>query len=389
MENPGGDPPKRPRKTLAERREAAKIAARITRQRMEAEELARDEEEGRMKQAEMDQEKKEQELSRKQAQEQLDYEMALRMSEAPTESLLQPQEEETPKENPLLLPCIQHEGQIQNPSLSSSGHGSTRHPISHNLNCEGCGGNFNGTKVLKLHVRENPDCLHFWGGDLKSLEKNVKAEFKRRTARRNYKENTKAQLARKKAEYWANRQKHLDRKKNFFVANKEKVIARSRSYYDTNSDKEKARYKVYYEANKEKEKLRQAAVRASRVETQTTLTDLATFKKEGRYGPIFPCVCCWQLNWYFSMSILEDLNTISHNFVDIQHVRENTSLFEKQNRFFICRPCKSDLEKGRCPKMSVRNHLEHPWKNVPSPLLTITPVRINFFDAHYSHISLF
>ena len=84
MDNPGGDPPKRPQKTLAERRKAAKIAERITRQRMEDEELARAEEEQRIKQAEKVHEEEEYELVRKEAQEQLDYEMAVKMSDIPS-----------------------------------------------------------------------------------------------------------------------------------------------------------------------------------------------------------------------------------------------------------------------------------------------------------------
>ena len=168
MDNPGGDPTKRPQKTLAERRKAAKIAERITRQRMEDEELARAEEEQRIKQAEKVHEEEEYEFVRKEAQEQLDYEMAVKMSDIPTENpLLMPrvQVEETPTENPLLLPNVQHESQIQDQSLVSTGqggcdedHGCSHEQISHILNCEGCGGNFKGTKILKLHVKKNPDC---------------------------------------------------------------------------------------------------------------------------------------------------------------------------------------------------------------------------------------
>ena len=166
MDNPDGDPPKRPKKTLAERREAAKIARRITRQRMEAEELERAKEEERAKEAES-----------KEAQEKHDYEMAMAMQEGMTQKenpLLMPLEEVVPPaENPLLLPDEDNTGQkgIKCP------------PVSHILACC-CGGLFEGTKNLKTHTKENPRCLEFWGGSFECLSQQVRKEFNRRRSLR-------------------------------------------------------------------------------------------------------------------------------------------------------------------------------------------------------------
>ena len=92
MDNPDDDQPKRPKKTLAERREAAKIAREITRQRMEAEALERAREEERVKEQVAREEKCAEEAGYRIAQEQHDYEMAMTMSTTVTL-----------EENPLLI----------------------------------------------------------------------------------------------------------------------------------------------------------------------------------------------------------------------------------------------------------------------------------------------
>lgn len=344
MDNPDDDPPKHPRKTLAERRKEARKAVRLTRQLMEEEALQREREIELAIEQERAREEEEQRLQKKAEQEQRDYEIARDMSTS------------APTENPLLLPR-EEQGQQKARKRGAQ-------TISHDLHCSGCGGTFVGTKSLKMHVRENPLCLKFWGDDMKSLSQKVIDIFKRRRSSRHYKMNRDGELARKKEEYWANSQKQRDRK---------------RIHYKANEEKERERKRVEYAANNQKQKERQAAIRASKAEQKSTLTDRDTFEKEGRYGPIFPCVCCCQLNWYFSMFIQGDLNTLPQEFVDVQHVRENISLFQKQNRFFVCRPCKNDLDRGICPKMSTKNYLECPWKDVPSPLLTINPVRFSAF----------
>ena len=360
MDNPEENSPKRPKKTINERRKEAKKARAITRERMEAEEHQRKLDEENAKELEQVQTEKEMQLKRKEAQEQRDYEMAMAMSSDSTS---------TPTENPLLLP-LEYDEQKKSKAkgakqkrdavkettnnkllLPADAHNTDREPAQseekqslHKLDCSGCGGVFVGTRNLKTHVTESPKCLEIWGGDMKSLSKIVTAEFKRRRSSQNYSKNRDAVLAKRLDDYWVD------------------------------PIKERARKRTHYEANKEKERERQAAVRANNADRQTTLKDFETFKKEGRYGPIFPCVSCWQLNWYFVTNIVEDLDTLPNDFVDVQHIRENISLFQKQNRFFVCNPCKSDLDLNKCPKMSTKNHLQTPWKDVPSHLLTINTV---------------
>ena len=355
MDNPDGDKHKRPKKTLAERREAAKIARAITRQRMEAEALEREREEERVKEQETREAKCAKEAENRIAQEQYDHKIAMTMSTTVTL-----------EENPLLMPREE---------ADEKGMDEEHHKISHILTCC-CGGFFEGTKNLKLHARENPICLDFWGGSLENVAKEVKKEFKRRKSMRSYYENQGLVLVQRRETYWNNPQKERDRKRVAYNADKEKARERKRSKNDDEAEKERIRFQERYNNDPEAEKLRQAVVRATRAETQTTMAIYSTFEKEGRYGPIFPCVSCQQLNWYTAVSI-EDLDTLPVDLVDIQHVRENISLFQKQNRFFLCRPCKKDLEEGICPKMSTKNYLQCPWLDVPPHLLSLNLVRFS------------
>ena len=359
MKNPDDDPRKQPKKTLAERRKEARKAVPLTRQLMEAQAMQRE----LAIEEEMAKEKEEQELKRKSAQEQHDYDMALAMSSVPT-----------PTENPLLMPHVQDASPEETqPSTSTEQEdsliekGTAETQISYILDCPGCGGKFDGTKRLKSHVKERPECLIIWGGEFKTLENKVKAEFKRRKRKLSTPEGKEAERKRKLIAYWDNPQKERDRKSKAYENNKE--LERARKRKEHNADPDYAR-------------LRQSVVRASRVELQTSMTDKQTFEKEGRYGPIFPCVSCWELNWYFSMFIQQDLDILPSDLVDTQHVRDNIALFQKQNRFFICRPCKSDLDKGRCPKMSSKNYLQCPWKDVPSHLLNINTVSISLSNVN-------
>ena len=369
MDNPDGDPPKKPKKTMAQRRREAKEAAPITRRLMETEARQREREWALALEQERAREEEQKQAKIKAVQEQRDYEMALAISTS------------TPTENPLLLPrkvqgkqglkkgrdekkndnTVNSKSQPGDRNKKSIENKQTEEKtISHRLHCEGCGGTFVGTRNLKSHVKENPLCLKFWGDDLASLTQKVTAIFKRRRSSRHYYENRDEVLTSRKEDYWADSEKQCDRK---------------RIHYKANQEKEQERKRVAYEENSEKERLRQSVVRLTRAETQTTLTDRLMFEKEVRYGPIFPCVCCGQLNWYFSMFIENHLDQLSHDFVDIQHVHEHIFLFRKQNRFFICRPCKIDLSNDKCPKMSVRNYLQCPWNDVPPHLLTINQVR--------------
>ena len=374
MDDPDGDKPKKPRKTLADRRKEAREAVSRTRQLMEAEARQRDREwELAMEQERAcEEERKQAEL--KALQEQHDHDLAVAMSTS------------TPTENPLLLPREVHGQQKKQPdspaslTLPAERKNKDMKPIqtktiSHSLHCDGCGGIFVGTKNLKSHVNENPLCLKFWGDDLKSLSQKVTAIFKRRRSSRHFNENRDEVLARRMEDYWADSKKQCDRKQTHYKANEEKERKRKRVAYEANKEKERERKRSKNEDEAEKQRLRQSVVRVTRAETQTTLTDLLNFEKEGRYGPIFPCVSCGQLNWYFAMSVQNRLEELPQNLVDTQYVHENISLFRKQNRFFICRPCKNDLNNGKCPKMSVKNHLQCPWKDVPRHLLTINPVR--------------
>ena len=354
MDNPDDEPPKPPRKTLAERRKEAKKAVPLTKQLMEEEALQR--ERDMELQLERDRliEEEEQQLQQKAAKEQHDLEVAMAMSSVPT-----------PTENPLLMPRVQQDActiKTQPTTTTDQEDGSMEHEtasrqISYLLDCAGCEGKFEGTRKLKSHVKEKPECFTFWGGDFKSLEKKVKAEFQKRKRKLFTPEEKEAERSRKYFAYWADPQKERDRKN------------------------------YAYENNKEFERERQSVIRATREETRTTTSDLSTFEKEGRYGPIFPCVSCQQLNWYTAVSI-EDLETLPVDFVDIHHVNENISLFQKQNRFFLCRPCKKDLEEGKCPKMSSKNYLQCPWLDVPPHLLGLNLVNFDSILFNFKPIFL-
>ena len=281
------------------------------------------------------------------------------------------------EENPLLMPLDEATPQAENSLLlpdegDKEQAGNESQPISHILAC-GCGGLFEGTKHLKAHTKENPRCLDFWGGSYKCLSQQVRKEFNRRRSLRWYYRNQGLVQEQKREEYWANPVKERDRK---------------RVAYNIDKEKERDRKRSKNEAQAEKERVRQSEIRALHAEIQNTLRDRETFEKEGRYGPIFPCVSCQQLNWYTGVSI-EDLDKLPADFVDIQHVYENMCLFRKQNRFFLCRPCKKDLEEARCPRLSTRNYLQCPWLDVPSRLLSLNLVRLIhnlFYFYKYSNV---
>jgi hypothetical protein len=114
-------------------------------------------------------------------------------------------------------------------------------PISHMLYCEGCGGQFEGTKQLKCHVKTKPECMVSWGGDTKKLEALVKAEFHRRRSKRAYMENKEKETERKRAEYNKDPDKERERKQSSYVEDPIKQRERKRSSYVEDPSKERER----------------------------------------------------------------------------------------------------------------------------------------------------
>ena len=236
MDNPDGDPPKRPKKTLNERRKEAKKAELQTRQLMREQALQRERELELAIEQERARELEEQQFEMRAEQEQQDHDVAMAIST----DAMSCEEAITAGDNPLLLPIEPNTGQNQIddeaaptrefplllPAETGIEHRQIeRQPISHVLECS-CGGFFEGTRNLKSHVKENPSCFVFWGGSLESVSRNVQKEFKRRKSMRNYYENQGLVLERKRVAYNANREKERNRKrpKNETQAEKEIVL---------------------------------------------------------------------------------------------------------------------------------------------------------------------
>ena len=209
--------------------------------------------------------------------------------------------------------------------------------------------------------------------------KNPDAQRERK--KENYENNPEAQRERKKEDYEKNPEAQRERKKENYEKNPEAQRKRKTEKYTENLEAQRERKRSYekdkYDKNPEPKKEQEATARRIRRETWETKDDLSQFRKEGKYGPIFPCVCCNQLKWQSSVVSLEkdELLLLPSSCIDVEHVNVNAHLFTKLDKFYLCKSCKEDLFNGQQPKLSTKNRLLCPWKDVPSELLRLNEVR--------------
>ena len=71
----------------------------------------------------------------------------------------------------------------------------------------------------------------------------------------------------------------------------------------------------------------------------------------------------------------DELLLLPSSCIDVEHVNVNAHLFTKLDKFYLCKSCKEDLFNGQQPKLSTKNRLLCPWKDVPSELLRLNEVR--------------
>ena len=251
---------------------------------------------------------------------------------------------------------------------------------------------------------------------MEELTKRVNKEFKRRRAKRSFDTDPEKERSRKRAAYKEDPSKERTRKREAYKDAPEKERTRKSEAYKDAPEKERSRKREAYKDAPEKERTRKREdykdapekertrkreeYRADPVEantrgllrrlinsdTVTTDDERKKFEKEGRYGPIFPCVCCHQYNWYFLVTIVEDLSSLHPDFVDVGYVQQNLRMFEKQGRLFLCNRCKSDLTQGKCPKLSTKNNLQCPWEEVSHLLLSVNEVFIVCLESVVNEI---
>ena len=99
--------------------------------------------------------------------------------------------------------------------------------------------------------------------------------------------------------------------------------------------------------------------------------------QNNRYGPIFPCICCHQLNWKYKMRKVDDIFGEQVHHVDIDYVvNKHNRLFRKLDAYWICDGCNGETRSGKRPRMSSMNGLQCPWEDVPERLLALNEVGI-------------
>ena len=156
--------------------------------------------------------------------------------------------------------------------------------------------------------------------------------------------------------------------------NKDEEQKRKRTEYHANPQKERERKKVEYHKNPEFQRLRKQLTYVSQKETQETDDDLKKFLEEGKYGPIFPCICCHQLFWRRNVVVAE-MSAMNSEFVDKHYVTVlHRRLFKKVGRYFLCLTCRPAIRVSQRPKLCALNALHCSWEEVPKELLKINEV---------------
>ena len=254
--------------------------------------------------------------------------------------------------------------------------------ISHSLQCDGCNGQFEGTKALKHHIQSLPSCLASWGGSLEELTKIVNKEFNKRRNREIYSKNPETESKRKKAEYDNDPDKHRQRKNEEYATDPNKQRERKKNSYYDNLEKERERKrrdeKARFEAEPEKKRLEKNWRDAMKKECGNSNDDLTKFLEEGKYGPIFSCIFCHQLKW--KNNVLEakemDMNSpyVDQQYITVDHIK----LFKKQDKYYKCKTCNTSVQLSHRPRMSTKNALHCPFDDVPRDLLIVNEVEYNF-----------
>jgi hypothetical protein len=249
-----------------------------------------------------------------------------------------------------------------------------------------------GTKLLRFHVNKYPECLSSWGGSRTELESKVRKIFDKRHKEKEYNSNKEKYLRkrfddynhnkakhqdRKQQEYNNNKGKHQDHKQQEYKQNKEKHQDRKQQEYDNNKEKHQNRKQQGYNINKEVILKRQKEKRDNRIASQTSKDMLDKFKNSGRYGPIFPCISCHQLNWKYKVKKVDNIFSEQVHHLDIDYVvNKQSRLFKKLDAYWICDRCNGETRSGKRPRMSSMNGLQCPWEDVPERLLALNEVGI-------------
>ena len=179
-----------------------------------------------------------------------------------------------------------------------------------------------------------------------------------------------------KKEYDRNTQKQRDRKK---VAEKEKYdrdpqvkIDVEKERYDRDPQKKIDADKERNDRNPQKKRDNEKQRFEARKASQDTVGDLQKFLDNGRYGPIFSCVCCHELKWRSGVRHTQYPSVSLSGKIDMEYVTvKHKELFLKVGKYYICDACHGSHQ----PKLRATNILTCPWENVPQRLLPKNPVR--------------
>ena len=171
--------------------------------------------------------------------------------------------------------------------------------------------------------------------------------------------------------YKLNKAKYLKKRFDDYNTHKEKHQDRKQREYTTHKEEHQERKQQEYNLNKERKKVE----RDNRIASQSSRDMLDKFKNSGRYGPIFPCICCHQLNWKSKMRMVDDIFCERFHHVDIDYVvNKQNRLFRKLDAYWICDGCNGETRSGKRPRMSSMNGLQCPWEDVPERLLALNEV---------------
>lgn len=91
---------------------------------------------------------------------------------------------------------------------------------------------------------------------------------------------------------------------------------------------------------------------------------LHAFGKETTYAAAFPCICCGQL--HFSSHVVlakhvENLSTLDGLGRFCLQENLSDSRFLAHGNLWLCRSCKTSVDRGCLPAMAMKNHLSAPW----------------------------
>ena len=106
-----------------------------------------------------------------------------------------------------------------------------------------------------------------------------------------------------------------------------------------------------------------------------------------RYGPIFACVSCHETNWEANTIRIEDITTVSLEYIDLNYVSVvHRKLFFKLGAFHLCKLCKRSIDTFKIPKRCAKNLLLCPWEDVDTEILSLNEVSHHLILAHQIYV---